>query len=172
VLIALVLAIMAVASVWYAASRLDRMHRRVDNAWNSLHLQLTRRASVALGLAHEGLWDPVSSMVVAEAARASLEAPPWGPEHSELSAALRAATGDRAQIEADLRVADREPLLRELASAWYRAILARRFLNEAVTMTVRLRSRRLVRILHLAGRTPMPESCDIDDAPPDGLVAG
>ncbi|MDR1188016.1 MAG: hypothetical protein LBK95_11275 [Bifidobacteriaceae bacterium] len=162
-------AAMVVAAVWYAASRVDRMHRRVENAWNSLQLQLTRRASVALSLAHERLWDPVTSMVVAEAARAAAEAPPWGPEHSELSAALRTAMGDRAQIEADLEVPGREPLIRELGAAWYRAILARRFLNDAVAMTLRLRSRRLVRWLHLAGRTPLPESCDIDDAAPEGL---
>jgi hypothetical protein len=171
VVIALATAALVVGAVWYAASRVDRMHRRIDKAWNSLQLQLVRRASVALGLAHEELWDPVTSMVVAEASRAALEAPPWGSEHSELSAVLRAATGDRAQIEADLEIPDREPLLRELGAAWSRAVLARRFLIEAVAMTARLRSRPLVRWLHLAGRTPMPISCDIDDAPPDGLIA-
>ncbi|MDR1634664.1 MAG: hypothetical protein LBS27_07060 [Bifidobacteriaceae bacterium] len=170
VLIAVVVAAAVVTAVWYAASRVDRMHRRVENAWNSLQLQLMRRASVALDLAHEDLWDPVTSMVAAEAARAALDAPPWGSEHSELSAVLRAAAGDRAQVEADLERPDREPLLRELGAAWYRAILARRFLNEAVSMTTRLRSRHLVRWLHLAGRTPMPQSCDIDDSPPDGLI--
>jgi hypothetical protein len=158
-------------AVWYAAGRVDRMHRRIDKAWSSLQLQLVRRASVALSLAHEELWDPVTSMVVAEAAHASLEAPPWGSEHSELSAVLRAAVGDRAQIETDLQSPDSEPLLRELGAAWYRAILARRFLNEAVAMTLRLRSRRLVRWLHLAGPTPLPESCDLDDAAPDGLIS-
>ncbi|MDR2564995.1 MAG: hypothetical protein LBC97_02850 [Bifidobacteriaceae bacterium] len=170
-LVTLAAAALVVGAVWYAASRVDRMHRRVENAWGSLQLQLTRRASVALDLAHEDLWDPVASMVVAEAARGALEAPPWGAEHSELSAVLRAAAGDRAQVEADFGRPDREPLLRELSAAWYRAILARRFLNEAVSMTARLRSRRLVRWLHLAGRTPMPQSCDIDDAPPDGLIS-
>ncbi|MDR2373536.1 MAG: hypothetical protein LBD77_05440 [Bifidobacteriaceae bacterium] len=171
VAITLVAAALLVGAVWYAASRVDRMHRRVENGWASLQLQLTRRASVALALAHEQLWDPVTSMVVAEAARAALEAPPQGSEHSELSAVLRAATGDAAQVAADLAVPEREPLLRELGAAWYRAVLARRFLNDAVTMTVRLRSRRLVRWLHLAGRAPLPQTCDIDDAPSEGLAS-
>jgi hypothetical protein len=169
-LITLAASALVVAAVWYAASRVDRMHRRVENAWNSLQLQLTRRASVALSLALEELWDPVTSVVVAGAARAALVAPPWGEEHSELSAVLRTAVGDSAQIEADLGTPERELLLRELGDAWYRVILARRFLNDAVSMTARLRSRRLVRWLRLAGRTPMPESCDIDDDSPEGLA--
>ncbi|MDR2378515.1 MAG: hypothetical protein LBD70_03705 [Bifidobacteriaceae bacterium] len=169
-LITLALAAGVVALVWHAGHRVDRMHRRVDDAWGSLQLQLTRRASAALDLAHAGLWDPVTSVVVAEAARAALAAPPWGGEHSELSAALRTAAGDLAQVASDLEDPDRGPLLRELAGVWYRALLARRFLNEAVATAVQLRSRRLIRYLRLAGPTPLPSSCDIDDVPPDGLI--
>jgi hypothetical protein len=168
-MVTLLAAAAVVAAVWYAASRVDRMHRRVEQGWASLQLQLTRRASVALALAHENLWDPVTSVVVAEAARAALEALPWGAEHSELSAVLRTAIGDAAQVEADLKIPEKALSLRELGAIWYRAILARRFLNDAVSVTARLRSRRLVRWLRLAGRTPLPQSCDIDDSAPDGI---
>ncbi|MDR3360430.1 MAG: hypothetical protein LBO20_07275 [Bifidobacteriaceae bacterium] len=169
VLIGLAVAVAVVMAVWVAASRLDRLHRRVDAAWASLQLQLARRASMALDLAHSGVWDPPTSQTVASVARAALGAAPSGQEHSDLSAALRAALdgadgivqrpGDGPQAE---RVA-------ALGAAWYRAVLARRFLNDAVALTRRLRSRRLVRLFHLAGGAPMPLACDIDDAPPEAL---
>ncbi|MDR2453351.1 MAG: hypothetical protein LBD51_02105 [Bifidobacteriaceae bacterium] len=171
VLIALSGAAGIVLAVWLAASRVDRLHRRVDLAWAALRLQLTRRASTALLLARLGLWQPAAARAVEAAARAALDARPGGPEHSELSAALRAAAGDRAQIERHLAHPQCGDLVRDLGAVWYRAILARRFLNDAVALARRLRRRRLVRLFRLAGRTPLPLPCDIDDAPPDGLLA-
>jgi hypothetical protein len=168
-LIALVASVLIVAAVWVSANRIDRLHRRVENAWRALQLQLTRRASVALVAAHGALWDQATSAEVGAAARAALQAPPNGQEHSDLSQALRRAAGDADGVERLLADPARAPLVRDLTAVWYRAILARRFLNDAVSLTQRLRSRRLVRFFHLAGRAPMPLSCDIDDAPPDGL---
>jgi hypothetical protein len=170
VLIALVVAMLVVVAVWYAASRIDRMHRRVEKSWDSLQLQLTRRASVALDLAHQQVWDPVTSIAVSRAAHEALSEPPNSEEHSYLTAALRTALGDPEELDAALADPETGPLLRELGAAWYRANLARRFLNDAVSRTRLLRSRRLVRYLRLAGKTAMPVSCDIDDAPPEGLT--
>jgi hypothetical protein len=167
--IVLVVGAVVVTAVYYAASRIDRMHRRVDRAWDSLGLQLTRKASVALDLAHAQVWDPVTSIVVGSAARAAFDASPRAVEQSELTEALRQALGGPEQIDQVLADPDRAPDLRDLAAVWYRAQLARRFYNEAVAQTFRLRSRRTVRWFHLAGRTPMPQTCDIDDAPPAGL---
>jgi hypothetical protein len=224
VLIALVGAVLVTAAVWFSANRIDRLHRRVEAAWASLHLQLTRRASMALVLAHGGIWEADQARDVRVAARAALTAPPAGPEHSELSAALRRAfednpaprdpdeppvarpadsgatatprpaaagpgtAGSGAEPDGPLHrappgAADPEGagdgrgpdgigqpgLVRDLGAIWYRCILARRFLNDAVSLARRLRSRRLVRLFGLAGRTPMPLSCDIDDDPPETL---
>jgi hypothetical protein len=170
-MIGLTIAVVLVVAVWLAASRLDRLHRRVEFATAALELQLTRRASLALLVAHRGVWPPEAARAVAEAARAALDAAPGGQQHSDLSAALRAAAGDRDQIERHLADPAHGDLLRDLGAAWYREILARRFLNDAVALTRRLRSRRLTRFFHLAGRAPLPLPCDIDDAPPDGLLA-
>jgi hypothetical protein len=56
---------------WYlsfSASRLDRLHARVEGARDALDAQLVRRASVALELATSQRLDPASSVLLAEAA--------------------------------------------------------------------------------------------------------
>ena len=49
--------------------------------------------------------------------------------------------------------------------------LARRFHNDVVTSARVLRSRRRVRWLRLAGRAPVPTTVDLDDTPPQALLA-
>ncbi|HEY3437143.1 MAG TPA: hypothetical protein VGK35_05600 [Actinotalea sp.] len=72
--------------VWVAASRLDRLHRKASTSRAALDNQLVRRASAAAELASSGLLDPVSSVLVGEAAWAALSAGGYG--RSELVAAL------------------------------------------------------------------------------------
>lgn len=59
---------------WVAASRLDRLHRKVESSRAVLDAQLVRRASAAAELASSGLMDPVSSVLVGEAAWSALAA--------------------------------------------------------------------------------------------------
>src|SRR5665647_2864352 len=72
--------------VWVVASRLDRLHRKVATSRAALENQLVRRASTAAELAASGLLDPVSSILVGEAAWAALSA--GGHGRAELVAAL------------------------------------------------------------------------------------
>src|SRR5665647_1266523 len=72
--------------VWVVASRLDRLHRKVATSRAALENQLVRRASTAAELAASGLLDPVSSILVGEAAWAALSA--GGHGRAELAAAL------------------------------------------------------------------------------------
>ena len=182
--------------LWVAASRLDRLHRKVGTSRAVLDAQLVRRATVAAELATSGLLDPVSSVLVGEAAWAALST-----EADELPADLLALVGpddlpvggaallqvDRGRIESELSATLREALddpdevavLRAdpagdelvdlLASSWYRVQLARRFHNEAVAQTARARRGRLVRLLRLAGHAPEPRSLELDDAWPENL---
>ncbi|MCL3862308.1 hypothetical protein [Actinotalea sp. K2] len=60
--------------VWVTASRLDRLHRKVATSRAALENQLVRRASAAAELAAGGLLDPVSSVLLGEAAWAALSA--------------------------------------------------------------------------------------------------
>ena len=71
VYVTIVLAL-ALWRVWVSASRLDRLHRKVGTSRAVLDAQLVRRATVAAELATSGLLDPVSSVLVGEAAWAAL----------------------------------------------------------------------------------------------------
>ncbi len=72
--------------VWVFANRLDRLHRKVATSRAALENQLVRRASAAAELASSGLLDPVSSVLVGEAAWAALSA--GGHARAELVAGL------------------------------------------------------------------------------------
>ena len=60
-------------------------------------------------------------------------------------------------------------MLDELAGACLRVQLARRFHNDAVRACRQVRRQRAVRWFRLAGRTPLPQTLEMDDTPPPGL---
>jgi len=176
---------------WYfsfSASRLDRLHHRVEGARSALDAQLVRRAEAAVELATSGAVDPASGLLLADAASRALEtgelavaAEHEGPERlsgagmaarsraeSDLSLALRATLDDElvTELAGDPVL---EPLLERLAAACQRVQLARRFLNGAVTDACRVRSKRVVRWARLAGRAPLPATVEMDDGPPAAL---
>lgn len=188
--------------VWVVASRLDRLHRKVATSRAVLENQLVRRASVAAELAASGLLDPVSSVLVGEAAWTALSvgghgraelvaalpdlermlrppvggpaAPDGGPQdraraESDLSRTVREALADPAEAAAVQQEPGGGELMEALAAAWYRVQLARRFHNEAVAQTQRVRRKVVVRVLRLHGHAAMPQTVEIDDAWPESL---
>lgn len=159
--------------IWAAATRLDRLHRKVASTRVALEHQLVRRASAAAGLATSGLLDPVSSLLVGEAAWAALAAPDDSAQRdlveSELSRTVREVLGDEAELEVVRGEPGGEELVQALAAAWYRVQLARRFHNEAVAQTQRVRRKVIVRALRLHGHAALPRTVEIDDAWPDPL---
>lgn len=184
--VVVVVLLLALWWVWTAANRLDRLHRKVSGSRAALSTQLVRRASVAAELAASGSLDPVSSVLVGEAARSALasaeapdEAPPElaGPDagipaaraESELSATLRTALAEPGEVELISATSPGGETLEALAEAWYRVELARRFHNEAVSQSQRVRRKPAVRLLRLAGRARMPQTVEIDDAWPESL---
>lgn len=200
--IGLLLAAVVLLGAWFAwvvASRLDRLHRKVAGTGAVLDNQLVRRASVAAELAWSGLLDPVSSVLVGEAAWQALGAGGGEPgallelpadlagslgvpelaaddldrdqAESELSRTLCAALADPAEVAEIERDPNGAELLAALASSWYRIQLARRFHNEAVAQAQRVRRKALVRLLRMAGHAPMPQTVEIDDGWPDALPA-
>jgi hypothetical protein len=155
------------------AGRLDRLHVRLEAAGAALDAQLVRRSAAAAELAHAGLLDPASSLLLADAAHEAQIAAQEDPGRrevveSELSSALRAAVDD--EDVADLAPTPQNALVDELRSACQRVMLARRFNNEAARATLRLRRRPLIRRLRLAGGAPWPRPFEMDDAPPTALV--
>ncbi len=154
------------------AGRLDRLHVRVEAARDALDAQLVRRTAAALELAHAGLLDPATSVLLAEEAYGAQTAEPAERPRaeSELTGALYAAIPD-AQTLALLAESSRgSALLDALRVSCGHVVLARRFYNEAVRSTQGLRDRRLVRWLHLAGTAPYPRPFEMDDMPPPALT--
>ncbi len=159
---------------WYlsfSATRLDRLHARIEGARSALDAQLVRRASVSLQLATSGLLDPATSLLLAEAAHRAREADEVEREvdESNLTRALQAAFGEDGVGEALAADPGGAEMLAELASACQRVGLARRFHNDAVRGARVVRRKRVVRYLRLAGHAPWPPTFEIDDTMPDPL---
>ena len=156
------------------AGRLDHLHRRIDLARLALDAQLLRRSSVALELASSGLLDPAASLVMAEAAHEARTATDGSDvdralAESDLTAALVAAL-DADDIEEVSAATNGPSMLAELDAACSRVELSRRFLNDAVRACRQLRRQRMVRLFRLAGHTPWPETWEMDDTVPLGLL--
>jgi hypothetical protein len=169
----------------YSASRLDRLHHRVETLRAALDAQLARRAAAAVEAAP--LLDPATGLLVADAAAQALAAGETRAETSEtewieaggpaeelendLTRALHVAFGDPAEV-AQLR--DSAPLAAQsldlLTQACTRVQLARRFHNDAVAAAVRMRRKPVVRWARLAGYAPQPAMVEIDDSVPPGLT--
>jgi hypothetical protein len=164
-----VLVLVAVATlVASRVRRLDRLHVRTDAARAGLEAACERRVSAALAVAQ------VLAGVPAERDRAeALRAAVAGAR------AAHAGGGDREAAENLLgrrlaavpRPLLPDPVLADLVDAEQLLILARRVYNDAVRDTRELRSRRLVRWLHLAGTAPMPEYFEIADPEPGVTTA-
>ncbi|WP_017587374.1 hypothetical protein [Nocardiopsis ganjiahuensis] len=145
----------------WRATRLDRLHHRVETARAALDAALLRRAAAVLDLAADPGLDPGTARNLAEAANGARRAGEGERElaESELSRILRASldpseagpSGDR---------------LDEVAVAARGVHLARVFHNDAVSDTRRARRSRVVRLLGLAGTAALPEYFEMDDRPP------
>lgn len=180
--LASVVALLVLAAFYlsWRATRLDRLHGRVDTTKAALDAALVRRCAVVAELAASGWLDPATSLLLGEVAYAarsagSGEAGSGEREvaESDLSRALRAVLaqpGFRAAVGSRPGGA---AMLAEVDAAAVKVMLARRFHNDAVRAATAMRRRRLSRTFRLAGRAPAPAFFEIDDAPPDaGTGAG
>jgi hypothetical protein len=164
--VVVVAVVVAVATyLTWLARRLDRLGLRVAAARAGLVAQLVVRADVAGRLAASRALAPLTA--AAEQSTAGHQALRAGAPldtaveetENQLSRALRApevaASGQGAQ-----------DLLHAVDSAAARVALARQLHNDAVRDLRALRGRRLVRLLRLGGRRPLPAYFEIDDALP------
>ncbi len=156
------------------AGRIDHLHRRIDMSRLAMDAQLLRRSSVALELASSGLLDPATSLLLAEAAHDARTATDGSTAEralaeSDLTAALCAAF-DPDDVEEVNESSTGPPMLAELDAACRRVELSRRFLNDAVRACRQLRRQRAARLFRLAGHTPWPDTWEMDDSVPEGLV--
>ncbi|WP_344906321.1 hypothetical protein [Actinomadura meridiana] len=156
--------------VSWRATRLDRLHVRVETARAALDAALVRRAAAALELAASRLLDPAASLVLATAAHEARTADADNREfaESDLSRALRAVVDQPEFVGAVTAggAAEGEAVLDELSSSAAKVAYARRFYNDAVSQARIARRKPLIRVLPLAGRAPLPGFFEIDDDPP------
>lgn len=157
----LVLVLMGFYLSW-RATRLDRLHHRVETSWAALDAALLRRGAAVLDLAAADVLAPDASRDLAAAATSARRAGPSEREYLEscLSIALRRELDRRGLPEASA------PFLREVTESAKGVHLARTFHNDAVADTRRARRSRLVRGLRLAGRAALPDFFEMDDQPP------
>jgi hypothetical protein len=172
IVLALVLILLSGLYLSWTATRLDRLHVRLDAAWMALDAQLVRRSAATLELARSGLLDVATAMILATAAR---EAQVAGederePAESALTRDLRAALDDQDQLAPLRETPEGADLVQELGASMRRVQLARRFHNESVRAVRQLRSHRRVRYFRLAGRAPDKPTFEIDDEPPAALA--
>jgi hypothetical protein len=174
--VGLLIAIVVVAVVltmWatFTLTRLDRLHARVDAAQAAFDAQLVRRAAALQHLARTAADSDASGAgaVIAPELRARAETVAHAAlapvQDADTRQAVENAVG-RAVTELAQAPGLDPASLAELREAAARVMIARRFYNDAVRDTRALRSGRLPRALHLAGRRAMPEFFDIDDTPP------
>ena len=152
--------------VSWRASRLDRLHNRVEAARTALDLALVRRASAAQELASSGLLDPAASLLLGDAVRRVRQVGLAERDlaESDLTRLLRATLGDpdfRKEFAGDNGAAE---LVAEVEAAAQQVFIARKFYNDLAGRTVDARRRPLAKVLHLSGSAAQPEFFDMDDA--------
>jgi hypothetical protein len=165
----IVLAVLALV-LWgfyvsWRASRLDRLHNRVEAAHTALDLALVRRGAAASELSSSGLLDPATSLLLADAVQRARQVGPAERDlaESDLTRALRATLGDpdfRKELVGDDGALE---LVAEVEAAAQQVFIARKFYNDLAGRTAYARRRPLARVLRLAGSAPLPGFFDMDD---------
>jgi hypothetical protein len=163
----LILAVIAAVllSMWvtFTATRLDRLHARVDAARAALDAQLVRRAAALLLVAETA--SPLSP-----GRRAACEEIAEQALSVQDGAERQAAENRVGRAVADLLAGPQAlapAVTADLREAAVRVRLARRFYNDAVRDTRTLRVRKMPRLLRLAGHAELPPYFDIDDTVPE-----
>ena len=148
----------------WRATRLDRLHHRVEAARAALDAALLRRAAAVLDLAASPSLTAGERRVLTESANRARRAGDHerGLAESDLSATLRAVP---ARIRTSPEDAP-DPRLEEVLVAARGVHLARVFHNDAVSDTRRARRSRLVRLFRLAGTATLPDYFEMDDQAP------
>jgi len=149
--------------LWYltfSATRLDRLHHRVETSWANLDALLQKRAAIALEIAHSDLADPASSMLLTAAAYQARDAEIKNRSMAEsgLSAALGLLISDGLPHATQ----SEQSLLQELSALTARIRVAISIHTDAVSSTVMVRRKFVVRTFRLAGTAPLPVTYEFE----------
>ena len=149
--------------IWYlsfSATRLDRLHHRVETSWANLDSLLQRRAAVALEIARSEIADPASAMLLTAAAYQAREAVIENRSVAEsgLSGALGLLLADG---QSSTRPAEID-LLRELSELTDKIRIAIALHVDAVTRTQLVRKKVICKTFRLAGTAPLPVTYEFE----------
>lgn len=140
--------------LWYlsfTATRLDRLHHRVESSWAALDSLLQKRAAIALEIAHSAFADPGMSLILNQSAHQAREA-----DISERSEAESGLTGSLGLLLLNINDNTDDELLKELSDVTDKVRVAVKLHVEAVNRTQLVRRKLIVRTFRLAGRAPLP----------------
>ena len=159
----ILLAGLAIAIFWYltfSASRLDRLHHRVETSWATLDSLLQRRAAIALEVARSQITDPATSLLLTASAYQARGADIEDRSSAEsvLSGALGMMLAERESIVAK----SDQALLHELDQLTDKIKVAISIHVESVTRTQLIRSKLVFRLFRLAGTAPLPVTYEFE----------
>ena len=149
--------------IWYlsySATRLDRLHHRVETSWANLDGLLQRRAAVALEIAKSEIADPASSLLLTAAAHQARDAQMNARSQAEsgLSGALGLLLSDGHLVQGSIE----KELLRELSELTDKIRIAIALHVDAVNRTQMVRAKLVFRVFRLAGRAPLPVTYEFE----------
>lgn len=149
---------------WYlsfSASRLDRLHHRVETSWATLDSLLQKRAALAQEIVAESNLDPATAYLISTSATAARDAniTERSSAESVLSESLKlvqnAALDNALELPSELLV--------ELSDLTSKVKLAINIHLEAVNATRNVRSQWIIRLFRLAGKAPLPVRYAFED---------
>lgn len=153
----LFLTIVVLIALWYlsfTATRLDRLHIRVENSWANLDVLLQKRAAIALEIAHSDIADPASSLLLTGAAYQARDANI--AQRSNAESGLSGALGLLLKDAQHLSTAADNALLAELSALTDKIRMGIAIHTDAVARTQLVRRKAIIRIFRLAGTAPLP----------------
>ncbi len=148
---------------WYLsflATRLDRLHHRVETSWANLDSLLQRRAAIAIEIARSEIADPASSLLLTFAAHQAREASV--KDRSQAETGLSGALGILLATSSEVSGSVEQDLLRELAELNEKIKVAIALHVESVNRTQLIRSKWIIRTFRLAGRAPLPVTYEFE----------
>ena len=160
----LVIAMIVLIFAWhlsFSASRLDRLHHRVETSWEHLDALLQRRAALALEIAHQSDLDPALDLLLTASAYESREAPMADRNEAEslLSESLKVLRESAVSGEITIKVA----LLDRLVDVTEKIRIAIAIHLESVSAVENLRKKFVFKFFKLAGRAKLPFHYSFED---------
>ena len=160
----LILALLVLIIGWYlsfTATRLDRLHHRVETSWAHLDGLLQRRAAIAIEIARSEISDPAASLLLTFAAHQAREASV--KDRSQAESGLSGALGILLEGADEISGQYERALVIELKELNAKIKMAIAIHVDAVNRTTMVRAKPIIRLFRLAGNAPEPVVYEFED---------